>query len=321
MYNYNDNFFRGDWMLRKTDIGGQAVIEGVMMRGPKKIAVAVRKPNGEIEVNVEESIPLTKKNKFFSLPLVRGAAALFDSLVVGIRTLTYSASFYEEEEEESKFDKFMKNRFGDKADSVIMSTTVFISFIIAIGLFFILPTYTANLIKKVTSNPIAINFIEGIIRLLIFFIYLYIISRMKDIQRVFEYHGAEHKSIYCYEEGLPLTPENASRFSTLHPRCGTNFLLIVIIVSIFVFSFLGWPNLIYRIVSRVILLPLIAGISYEFLKWFGRSESPIVRTLTKPGLLLQKMTTRQPDEKQLEVAIRALIAVLPEGEGETCENI
>lgn len=295
-------------MAKKTDIGGQAVIEGVMMRGKDKIAVAVRKPDGEIEVNVEKSIPLSKRNKFFSLPIIRGAVSLFDSLAVGLKTLSYSASFYEEEE--SSFDRFMKKTFGDRADNIIMSITMLISFAIALGLFFILPTYTANIIKKVNNNSIVINLLEGIIRLLIFFAYLYLISKMEDIQRVFQYHGAEHKSIFCYENELELTPENAEKFSTLHPRCGTNFLLIVMLVSIFIFSFLGWPNLIYRIISRIILLPLVAGLSYEILKWFGKSENKYINVLIKPGLLLQKLTTREPDRYQLEVAICALKAVL-----------
>ncbi|SKA75877.1 Uncharacterized conserved protein YqhQ [Caloramator quimbayensis] len=298
-------------MAKKTDIGGQAVIEGVMMRGKDKIAVAVRRPDGEIEVNVEYSIPLSKRNKFFSLPVIRGAVSLFDSLAVGLKTLSYSASFYEEEEE-SSFDRFLKKTFGDRADNIIMSITMLISFAIAIGLFFILPTYTANIIKKVNNNSIVINLLEGIIRLIIFFAYLYLISKMEDIQRVFQYHGAEHKSIFCYENELELTPENAEKFSTLHPRCGTNFLLIVMLVSIFIFSFLGWPNLLYRILSRIIFLPLIAGLSYEILKWFGKTENKYINILIKPGLLLQKLTTREPDRLQLEVAIMALKAVLYE---------
>lgn len=295
-------------MPKKTDVGGQAVIEGVMMRGKDKIAVAIRRPDGEIEVKVEDSVPIAKRNKIFSLPIIRGAVSLFDSLASGLKTLSYSASFYEEEE--SSFDRFMKKTFGNRADSILIGITMLISFAIAIGLFFILPTYTASLIKKVNSNSILINFLEGIIRLVLFFAYLYFISNMEDIQRVFQYHGAEHKSIYCYENELELTPENAEKFSTLHPRCGTNFLLIVMFVSIFIFSFLGWPNLYYRILSRIILLPLVAGISYEILKYLGKSESRFIKIFIKPGLLLQKMTTREPDRSQLEVAIMALKAVI-----------
>lgn len=302
-------------MGKKTNIGGQAVIEGVMMRGPEKIAVAVRRPDGEIEVDIDDNIPLTKKNKFLSLPIIRGAVSLFDSLVVGIKTLTYSASFYEEDE--SDFDKFLRKKLGDKADNYIMGFAIMLSFIISIGLFFILPTYSANIIKRLTHNSIIINLVEGIIRLIIFLVYIYLISKMKDIQRVFEYHGAEHKSIYCYEAGLPLTVENARSFTTLHPRCGTNFLLIVMLISILLFSFLGWPNLLMRIVSRIVFLPLIAGLSYELIKWLGRSESSLARVLSYPGLMLQKLTTRQPDDEQLEVAIAALLAVIPDGEDDT----
>ncbi|TDT62372.1 DUF1385 domain-containing protein [Fonticella tunisiensis] len=301
-------------MAKKTSIGGQAVIEGVMMRGPQRIAIAVRKPDGEIEIDVQDSIPLTKKNKFLSLPIIRGAVALFDSLIIGMKSLTFSASFFEEEDDESKFDRFIKDKLGDKADNFLMGFAMMISLIIAVGLFFILPTFSANLIKEVSHNFIIINLVEGVIRLIIFLLYIYLISRMRDIQRVFEYHGAEHKSIYCYEEGIELTPENAARFSTLHPRCGTNFLLIVMIISIIFFSFLGWPNLLMRILSRIVFLPLVAGLSYELIKWLGRSESCLAKILSYPGLMLQKLTTRQPDLKQLEVAIAALKAVIPEGE-------
>ena len=300
-------------MAKKTSIGGQAIIEGVMMRGPGKIAIAVRKPDGEIVIKVEDNIPITKKNKFYGLPIIRGAISLFDSMIIGIKALTYSASFFDEPEEEDKFDKFLKDKLGDKTDDYIIGFSMVISFIIAIGLFFILPTFAASIIKKITSNPIIINLLEGVLRIVIFVVYLFFISRMKEIQRVFEYHGAEHKSIFCYEAELPLTPENATKFDTLHPRCGTNFMLIVMVISIITFSFLGWPNLLMRIISRVVLLPLIAGISYEVLKWFGRSDSLIAKIFMYPGMILQRLTTRKPDDSQLEVALAALKAVIPEG--------
>lgn len=304
-------------MAKKTSIGGQAVIEGVMMRGPGKVAIAVRKPDGEIEVKVEESVPITKKNKILGLPIIRGAISLFDSLIIGINALTYSASFFEEAEEEGKFDKFLKDKLGDKVDNFVIGFSLVVSLAIAVGLFFILPTFAASIIKKATSNPILINLLEGVLRIMIFFVYLFFISKMKEIQRVFEYHGAEHKSIFCYEAELPLTPENAAKFDTLHPRCGTNFLLIVMIISIVIFSFLGWPGLLMRILSRVILLPVVAGLSYEVLKWFGRSESGLAKVLMYPGMILQRLTTRKPDERQLEVAIAALKAVMPNGEDDT----
>ncbi len=304
-------------MAKKTSIGGQAVIEGVMMRGPYKTAVAVRKPDGEIEVSVEDLIPLSKRNKFFSIPILRGAVALIDSLITGIKYLQYSASFFEDEEgyEEDKLEKFLKSKLGDKAENIVMGFSLIFSFIIAIGLFMLLPTFTASFLKKTTDNTVLINLFEGIIRLIIFVLYIYFISKMKEIQRVFEYHGAEHKSIFCYEEGLELTPENAARFKTLHPRCGTNFLLIVMMISIVAFSFLGWPNLVVRVITRIVFLPLIAGISYEIIKFLGRSDSAFARVIAYPGLMMQKLTTRQPDESQLEVAIAALKAVLPTEEG------
>lgn len=304
-------------MAKKTSIGGQAVIEGVMMRGPKKIGIAVRRPDGEIEVDVQNSVQLTKRNKIFSMPIIRGSLALIDSLTTGIKSLTYSASFFEDEDEESKFDKFLKDKLGDKAENVIISISIAISFIVAIAIFVGIPTYSANLINRVTQNSILKNLFEGVIRLVIFIVYIYLISKMKDIQRVFEYHGAEHKSIFCYEAGEELTPENAMKYKRFHPRCGTNFLFIVMFISILLFSFLGWPGVAMRIISRIILLPVVAGLSYELIKWLGRSESKLAKLLAYPGLLLQKLTTREPDEKQLEVAIAALKAVLPDGEDDT----
>lgn len=301
-------------MAKKTSIGGQAVIEGVMMRGPKKVAIAVRKPDGEIEVDVRDSVPMAKRNKILSVPIVRGSVSLVDSLGTGIKSLTYSASFFEEEDQESKFDRFLKEKLGDKAENVIMSFSLVLSFIIAIGMFVGIPTYAANLIDKVTHNPLLKNLFEGVIRLIIFVLYIYLISKMKDIQRVFEYHGAEHKSIFCYEAGEELTPENAMKYKRLHPRCGTNFLLIVMLISIVLFSFFGWPGALMRILSRIIFLPIVAGLSYELIKWLGKSDSRLAAILAYPGLMLQNLTTREPDEKQLEVAIAALKAVLPEGE-------
>lgn len=301
-------------MGKKTSIGGQAVIEGVMMRGPKKIAIAVRRPDGEIEVDVKDCIPLTKRNKILSVPIIRGSVSLIDSLGIGMKSLTYSASFFEEEESESKFDKFLKEKLGDKAEGVIMGFSVALSFVIAIAIFVGIPTYSASLIDKITKISILKNLFEGLVRLIIFVVYIYLISKLKDIQRVFEYHGAEHKSIFCYEAGEELTPENAKRYKRLHPRCGTNFLLIVMLISILFFSFLGWPGVLMRIISRIVFLPVVAGLSYELIKWLGKSESGLARILAYPGLMLQNLTTREPDEKQLEVAIAALKAVLPEGE-------
>lgn len=300
---------------RKTNIGGQAVIEGVMMRGPEDIAVAVRKPDSEIIVDKTKAESLTKKNRILGLPFVRGSVALIESLVVGINALTFSAKFFEDEgqqEEPGRFEKFLIKLFGEKLESVIMGFSVALSLVFTIALFFVLPSVVLGVINKFVDNHILKNLIEGIIRITIFVIYILVISKMEDIRRVFEYHGAEHKSIYCYENEEELTIENARKYSTLHPRCGTNFLFIVMFVSIFVFSFLGWPNLLFRILSRILLVPVIAGISYEILKIAGKSESCIMHILIYPGLMLQKLTTREPDDSQLEVAIAALKAVLVE---------
>jgi len=305
-----------DWKTKKkTSIGGQALIEGVMMRGPEDVAIAVRKPDNEIIIDKKKVTSLTKKHKILGLPFVRGSVALIESLFVGINALTFSAKFFEEEgveEEPGKFEKFLTKVFGEKLESVVMGVTIAFSLALTIGLFFVLPSILLGFANRFVQSHIIKNFIEGIIRIAIFIIYILSISKMKDIRRVFEYHGAEHKSIYCYENQEELTAENARKYSTLHPRCGTNFLFIVMIVSILVFSFLGWPGMLMRILSRVILVPVIAGISYEILKLVGKSESKFVRVLILPGLLLQKLTTREPDDSQLEVALAALKSVIVE---------
>lgn len=291
--------------LRTVPIGGQAVIEGVMMRGERKIAIAVRDAKGNINVSVEENVPLSKKHKILGMPIIRGVAAFFDSLITGVKALSYSAQFFEAEE--TRVERYLKNKLKEKYEAFEMGFTIIVSLIFAMLLFFILPTFAATFIK--TSGFIK-NILEGIIRLTIFLFYIVLISKLNDIQRVFQYHGAEHKSIHCYEAGIELTVENAKKFSTLHPRCGTNFLLIVMLISIFIFSFLGWPNLLIRILSRLILIPLVAGLSYELIRWFGRSNSMISKMLSYPGLMLQKLTTKEPDESQIEVALEALKNVL-----------
>jgi Predicted metal-dependent enzyme len=296
-------------MSRKTTVGGQAVIEGVMMRGMKGIATAVRKPNGEIVVDRKESIPFTKRNKVLGLPIIRGFISLIESLIVGISTLNYSASFFEDEEEgePSRFDKWFKGIFKDKTDDVVMGITLCISIGIATLLFFILPTFAANIFKKVgIYNSVGLNIIEGVIRVIIFLVYIFLIGKMDDIKRVFQYHGAEHKTIFCYENEIELTPENVEKFNRFHPRCGTNFLFLVMIVSIILFSLTGWSNIWERIMYRIILLPIVSGITYEIIKWMGKSESVLSKVTAYPGLMLQKLTTKEPDYKQIEVAIAAL---------------
>lgn len=312
----------GDDRLKKTDIGGQAVIEGVMMRGHHSIATAIRKGN-DIIIKKDMAEPLTKRNWFFSLPFIRGTVALFDSLMIGVRTLSYSAEMIEDDtpSEPSKFDKFLERVFGDKLDNIVMALSLIFSLAITIIIFFIGPTYVAGFFKVFTKNTFIINLTEGLIRVFIFILYLVFISHMKDIKRVFEYHGAEHKTIHCFEHEEKLTVENARKYTTLHPRCGTNFLFIVMIVSIIVFSFLQWPALYIRIISRVLLLPVVAGISYEIIKIAGHSDNKIISALVYPGLMLQKLTTKEPDDSQLEVAIASLKSVLEDEGGKAFENI
>ncbi|KOA18373.1 hypothetical protein CLHOM_32750 [Clostridium homopropionicum DSM 5847] len=297
-------------MTKRKSVGGQAVIEGVMMRGSKGVATAVRKSDGEIEVDFNDSVPLTKKYKIFSIPIIRGFITLIDSLVLGVKTLNYSASFFmegDEEEEQSKFDKWLEGIFKEKTQDVVMGVSFIVSLALSMLLFFILPTFVANVLKSANiNNTIVLNIFEGIIRVGIFLLYIYLISKMEDIKRVFQYHGAEHKTIFCYERNLELTPENAMKQGRLHPRCGTNFLFLVMIISIIVFSFTGWNSLYERILYRVILLPIVSGITYEIIKWMGSSETGIAKFFSYPGLMLQKLTTREPDLSQIEVAIYSL---------------
>lgn len=289
-------------MNRPVQYGGQAVIEGVMMRGPRESAIAIRLPDGEIEVSRQE-ISSWASRPILKLPVVRGFVALVQSLIVGTKALTFSANKAagEEEEEEIGF--------------AAMALTIVIAFGLGLLLFVGVPTGAAYLIQGKIPGVVWQNLLEGGIRLLVFFLYILAISRLADIQRVFQYHGAEHKAIYTYEAGQPLTVENARKFSTLHPRCGTSFLLIVVVVSIFVFAFLGLHPLWWRIVSRVLLMPLVAGVAYEILRFSARHlESPWLHWMVVPGLLLQRLTTREPDDGQIEVALAALRGVVESGQ-------
>lgn len=309
-------------MARKTSVGGQAVIEGVMMRGEKGVATAVRKIDGEIVVDRKECVPYTKRNKVLGLPVIRGFVSLIESLVIGIKTLNYSASFFEDENDEpSKFDKYFEKIFKDKSEDALMVIAIVIALSISTALFFIFPTFAANIFKKVgVHNSIGLNIVEGVIRVIIFLLYILTIGKMDDINRVFQYHGAEHKTIFCYEHEVELTPENAQKFERLHPRCGTNFLFLVMIVSIILFSLTGWSSLWERILYRVLLLPIVSGMTYELIKWMGKSNSAISKITSYPGLMLQKLTTREPDYEQIQVAIMAL--KYAEGiEGKDCQNI
>ena len=295
--------------MRKCDVGGQAIIEGVMMRGAKGLATAVRTPNGEIEVKVKRTTPITKKYKILNIPIIRGAATLIDSLIIGINTLNYSASFFEEDEEESKFDAWLKNKLGDKgANDLIITLTMMVSFFVAAGLFLGIPTAIASIFKGIGLSPILLNLIESAIRIAILITYMYFISKLDYIYRIFQYHGAEHKTIFCYEAEEKLTIENVKKFGRLHPRCGTNFLFLTMIVSIILFTLTGWGGFWQRLILRIVLMPLVAGITYELIKWLGRTESKLGKFIAYPGLKLQELTTKEPDDEQLEVAIKSLMA-------------
>lgn len=296
-----------------TKVGGQAVLEGIMMKGADRTAVVVRKPDDKLHIKTELLKPAGKLKK---VPILRGVFIFIDSLVVGTRTLLYSAEVLESCEGSEGFEKdkltiWMEEKFGEKgALNVMLYFSVFLAILFTVGIFIIAPTAVVSVFKYLTTNEVALNLIEGFFRIALFVVYILIISKMKDIQTVFQFHGAEHKCIHCYENGLELIPENCKPFETLHPRCGTSFLMFVMVISLLLFSLLGWPNLLWRIGSRLLLIPVIAGLSYELLRWAGRSDSITVKILSVPGLLLQKLTTQEPDEKQLEVAIAAMKAVL-----------
>lgn len=302
----------------KTTIGGQALIEGVMMKGPSKTSVAVRKPNKEIELKVEQNSSLSDKYKILNLPIIRGAFKLIEAMVVGVKALTFSASFFEEEEDnKGKKDTISNKIFKDKAEDVEMFLTIVFSFAMAIVFFMALPSFAASFFKRYISNHIVLNLIEGLLRIIIFLVYLYYVTKIDDIKRVFEYHGAEHKSIHCYESGEELTVENVLKYPRMHPRCGTSFLFMVLIVSIFTLSFFGWPSPLMRVVTRILMFPVIAGISYEINRVIGKSDSKVCKVLSYPGIQIQRLATvREPDADQVEVAIAALKAVVPQ-EGES----
>ena len=291
-------------------IGGQAVLEGVMMKNRDKYAVAVRKPNGEIDVEVEEYKGVCGDKKFAKLPFIRGVFAFIDSLILGMKVTTYSASFYEEEDEKpSKTEGKLEKLLGNKADDIMMTFTVILSVIIAVALFMLLPLFLSDLLGKYIRNASVIAIIEGLIRILIFIAYIAGISLMKDIKRLYMYHGAEHKCINCIEKGRPLTVKDVKRSSRQHKRCGTSFLLFVVLVSVIVFFFIRVDNMALKLILRIALVPVIAGISYEIIRLAGRSDNIVVRIISAPGLWMQKLTTKEPDEDMIEVAIASVEAV------------
>jgi len=304
--------------MRYSGIGGQAVIEGVMMKNQDKYAVAVRKPDKEIEVMVSDYTGIMKNQKLKNMPIIRGVLNFVDSMVLGMQTLTYSASFYEEEEDVKKATKkaemtpeeLAKQEIKDKKkENAAMGGTVALSILFAVGIFMMLPYFISSFFQKYIESRLLLGLLEGVIRLTIFISYVGLISLMEDIKRVYMYHGAEHKCINCIESGMDLTVENVRKSSRLHKRCGTSFLLIVMLISILFFMMIRVDSAILKIVLRLLLIPVIAGVSYEFIRLAGRSDNCFANALSKPGLWLQKITTREPDDDMIEVAIKSVEAV------------
>ena len=310
-----------------TKIGGQAVLDGIMMKGEDRTAVVIRGNKERLHIKTER---LPVRSKAAEIPVVRGVYIFVTTLMTGMKTLIYSAEALEKMLEPDDSETPEKEQAAAKAPEAKakkelpfefwIAISVMIAIVFVVGIFIIVPTVVVNFLGSLTDSAVALNIIEGILRIALFVVYIAAVSRMKEIQTTFEYHGAEHKTIHCFESGLPLTPANAARFETLHPRCGTSFLMFVMVIALLLFSLLGWPDLAIRIISRIVFIPLIAGLSYELLRFAGSRDNGLVRALSLPGLLLQRLTTREPDEAQLEVAIAALKAVIvpkddPEIEG------
>ena len=298
-------------LMRYSGIGGQAVIEGIMMKNKDAYATAVRRPDGEIEVSQDTYVSLTEKYKLFSLPFVRGIFSFADSMILGMRTLTWSASFFEDDEdsEPGKFELWLDRVFGEKVEAALMSLVMVFSVIMAIGIFMVLPLLLANFFRRFIASDTVMAVLEGALRIGIFITYIKVISRMEDIRRTFMYHGAEHKCINCIEHGLALNVENVRASSKQHKRCGTSFLLIVMVISILFFMVIRVHTVWLRILSRILLIPVIAGVSYEFLRLAGRSDSKLVDILSRPGMWMQNLTTKEPDDSMIQVAICAVETV------------
>lgn len=296
--------------MKSSGIGGQAVIEGIMMKNKEVYSIAVRRPDGEIEVHLSTFDSVVKNKKLKNIPIIRGVFNFIDSMVLGMTCLTHSAKYYDEEDEKpSKADAFVQKVFKENAEKFVMGITVAFSIIIAIAIFMILPYFLADFLKNYIVSDTLLAVVEGAIRLLLFVGYVLLISLLKDIQRVFQYHGAEHKCINCIEQGLPLNTRNVRKSSKHHKRCGTSFLLIVMVISIIFFMFIKVDSPILRVVIRIALVPLIAGFSYEFIRLAGNSDNIFISILSRPGMWLQGLTTKEPDHKMIEVAIAAVEAV------------
>ena len=294
--------------MKYSGIGGQAVIEGIMMKNGDDYATAVRKPDGTIEVKKDTYVSLTEKVKILSLPFIRGVFNFADSMVLGMKSLTWSASFFEDDEDSQpgKFELFLDKVFGEKLEKVLMAFVMVFSMVMAIGIFMVLPMFLSDIFRQFIPSETVMAVLEGVIRIAIFILYIKLISRMEDIKRTFMYHGAEHKCINCVEHGLPLTVENVRKSSKEHKRCGTSFLLIVMVISILFFMVIRVEDVWLRAASRIILIPVIAGVSYEFLRLAGRSNSCVINALSRPGMWMQALTTTEPDDSMIEVAIAAV---------------
>ena len=297
--------------MKYSGIGGQAVIEGIMMKNGRNYAVGVRKPDGSIEVQTREYVSFTEKHKWAALPLVRGVFAFADSMILGLKALTFSASFYDEEEEgePSAFERWMDKVFGDRLEKVLMTFSMTLAFVLALVIFLWLPLTVSGLIRSAGAGENLTAIFEGVLRILIFIAYIKLISRTEDIRRTFMYHGAEHKCINCVEHGLPLTVENVALSSKQHKRCGTSFIFIVMFISILFFMVIRADSPLLRFGLRILLIPVIAGVSYEFLSLAGKSDNPVVNLLSRPGMWMQNLTTSEPEKDMIEVAIAAVESV------------
>lgn len=307
---------------RLSNIGGEALMEGVMMRGNRTIASTIRKSSGEMVTTTRTYIPVAKRNKILGLPFIRGGVSMIESMIVGMQALMESAEQIEFEESESKLDKWIEKKFGDKPMTIIMYASVVIALVLGIGIFMLLPNLVADLVpisKDTSAGAFLANIVEGVIRIVIFLVYVWLISKNNDIKRVFQYHGAEHKTIFAYENMDELTVENVKKHTRFHPRCGTTFIFVVVIISILIFALTGWHSKLVNVVIRLALLPVIAGVSYELFKLAARSESKLVKLISYPGILLQRITTQEPDDSMIEVAIASLKAVLEAEEGESAK--
>lgn len=292
--------------MKSSNIGGQAVLEGIMMKNGPKYAVAIRKPDGEIEVKVDEHKSVVKWEKLTKTPFIRGVFNFIDSMVLGMKTLTYSASFYDEEEETGVLLTEEERKKKEKQEDLLMTVTMIFSVFLALGIFMVLPYFISNLFNEIVKSRLLETVIEAFVRIGLFIGYVFLISHMKEIQRVFMYHGAEHKCINCIEQGMELTVENVKKSSKQHKRCGTSFLFFVVLVSIVICFFITVESQILRVLIRIALLPVIAGISYELIKLAGNSSNPVISLLSVPGLALQNLTTIEPEDDMIEVAIRAV---------------